>query len=62
MAADGMVLTNHDHQIRVGILTGKGNVFRTDVFCVSRLFCRLSRRGRLSVCCRASASSMLREA
>lgn len=23
MAADGMVLTNHDHQTRVGILTGK---------------------------------------
>ena len=23
MAADGMVLTNHDHQIRVGILTGR---------------------------------------
>lgn len=26
MAADGMVLTNHDHQTRVGILTGKDNV------------------------------------
>lgn len=23
MASDGMILTNHDHQIRVGILTGK---------------------------------------
>lgn len=23
MAADGMVLTNHDHQTRVGILTGR---------------------------------------
>lgn len=27
MAADGMVLTNHDHQTRVGILTGKGNIW-----------------------------------
>lgn len=27
MAADGMVLTNHDHQTRVGILTGKA-IFR----------------------------------
>lgn len=26
MAADGMVLTNHDHQTRVGILTGKDTV------------------------------------
>lgn len=26
MAADGMVLTNHDHQTRVGILTGEDNV------------------------------------
>lgn len=26
MAADGMVLTNHDHQTRVGILTGKETV------------------------------------
>jgi len=24
MASDGMILTNHDHQIRVGVLTGKG--------------------------------------
>ncbi|KAF6721387.1 hypothetical protein FQA47_017219 [Oryzias melastigma] len=23
MASDGMILTNHDHQIRVGVLTGK---------------------------------------
>ncbi len=23
MATDGMILTNHDHQIRVGVLTGK---------------------------------------
>lgn len=26
MAADGMVLTNHDHQTRVGILTGEDSV------------------------------------
>lgn len=23
MASEGMILTNHDHQIRVGVLTGK---------------------------------------
>lgn len=28
MAADGMVLTNHDHQTRVGILTGKAAFLR----------------------------------
>lgn len=30
MAADGMVLTNHDHQTRVGILTGKDTPFETE--------------------------------
>ena len=49
MAADGMVLTNHDHQIRVGILTGKGNVFWTDISYVFRLFFRLSRCYELSL-------------
>lgn len=26
MASDGMLLTNHDHQIRVGILTGRREI------------------------------------
>lgn len=26
MASEGMILTNHDHQIRVGVLTGKWNI------------------------------------
>ncbi|TSK58196.1 Gephyrin [Bagarius yarrelli] len=27
MASDGMILTNHDHQIRVGVLTGNIKAF-----------------------------------
>uniref|UniRef100_A0A8C6WZY9 Uncharacterized protein n=1 Tax=Neogobius melanostomus TaxID=47308 RepID=A0A8C6WZY9_9GOBI len=28
MASDGMILTNHDHQIRVGVLTVSDSCYR----------------------------------